>query len=122
MATHQYQMLFNCTPAQFLVAMATTLPGVGFQVIQAPNKFNGIIKGNTGASTGLGQVDYQYDGNAFLRFFGANVIPVAQQAQAGIPGNQISTQLTTELTTALAATLGAPVPLNSNNPSNAANA
>lgn len=122
MATQQYQIMFNCTPTQFLVAMGTTLPAVGFGVIQVPIKHTGIIKGNSGAAAGLGQIDFSYDGQYFLKFFGANPIPVAEQAQTGVPQTNISTQMMTELTTALAATLGAPVPQNSNVPSTALNA
>lgn len=102
-----YNLIFNCTPAQFAVATATTLPTAAFTVIQAPIPAQGTIKHAT-----YGQIDFSYDGAYFLRFFGANPIPVAEQASAGIPQNQMSPQLVTELTSIFAATLGAPVPSN----------
>ena len=92
--------------------MSTTLPGAGFNVIQAPDKAHGIIVGNSGGATGLGQVDFSFDGSFFLTFFGANPIPAAQQASTGIPQNNMSSQLISYLTTTLAGTLGAPVPPN----------
>lgn len=112
MAVHQFQLVFNCTLAQLEVALLTTLPAVGFTVIRAPNNNNGIIIGTasgTGAAAGLGQCDFTYDGQYFLKFFGANPIPTALQASAGISENQMAPALVTELNTALLATLGAPV-------------
>lgn len=99
MAPTQYQIIFNCTPAQLETALITTLPAVGYVVTRAPNKTTGIIQGSaagTGASANTGQIDFSYDGQYFLTFFGANM----------------STAMITELTTALAGTLGAPVPPN----------
>jgi len=109
MAVQQYEQIYNCTPSQFTTAMATTLPGVGFTVIQAPNKFAGIIVGASSGGAGLGQCDFSYDGQYFLRFFGANPIPVAQQTSAGIPQSNLFPALVTELNSALLALLGAPV-------------
>lgn len=96
MPVAQYQLIFNCTPTQFTTAVGTTLPGVGYAVIQAPHKFTGILKNGTGASAGTGQCDFNYDGAYFLTFFFGNM----------------TTTMITELTTALAGTLGAPVPVN----------
>lgn len=117
-APNVYQLIFNCTPAQFATAMATTLPAVGFAVTQAPVKFQGLLIGTaagTGAANGMGQIDFSYDGAYYLRFYGANPAPVGMQANAGIPQVQMSSQLIAELTTALAGTLGAPVPSNQAN-------
>ena len=176
MAAQISQLVFNCTLAQFNTMVGTTLPAVGFKVMQMPNKFQGLIIGNTPftftattavstaltalsslaglyvgipvsgagipagnslsaigpvntatlaiaataaaagvvitATPNLGQLDFSYDGAYYIRFFGANRAPVAQQAQAGIPQNQMSANLIAVLTNALAATLGAPVPSN----------
>jgi hypothetical protein len=43
MAIAVSQLIFNCTLAQFNTAMSTTLPGMGFNVLQAPIKFQGLI-------------------------------------------------------------------------------
>lgn len=110
-----YELIFACTPAQLETALLTTLPAVGFVVTRAPIKATGWMiggSGGTGAANGLGQIDFSYDGNSFLRFFGANLAPVAQQAQSGIPASMLTSALVTELTTALAGSLGAPVPPN----------
>jgi hypothetical protein len=115
MAAQAFNLTFNCTPAQFAVAMATTLPIEGYTVIQAPNKFAGIITGTSSAAAGLGQLDFFYDGAYYLRFFGANPAPVAQQAPTGIPTTQLTSNIVSNLTTTLAATLGAPVPSNTAN-------
>lgn len=112
MAVYRPQLIFNCTPAQLEVALLTTLPAVGFVVTRAPIKATGWIVGTsagTGAANGLGQIDFFYDGQYFLKFFGSNPRPVAQQTNTGIGDNQMSPALITELTTALAGTLGAPV-------------
>lgn len=109
MPAQQYMQNYACTPAQYITATTTTLPAAGFTVIKAPNNFTGIIIGNTGGSAGLGQVDFQYDGQYFLRFFGANLAPVAEQAQAGIPQSMLTSQMLTYLNATLLATLGAPV-------------
>lgn len=112
---HIFQLIFACTPAQLETALVTTLPAVGFVVTRAPIKATGWIVGSgagTGAAAGLGQIDFNYDGRNFLTFFGANPAPVAQQPNAGVVENQISTALVTELTTVLASLLGAPVPPN----------
>ena len=109
MSVQQYEQIYNCTPAQFTTAMGTTLPAAGFVVIQAPIKFQGTLVNGSGGSAGLGQVDFSYDGQYFLRFFGANPVPVAQQAQAGIPQTQMLPALITYLNSTLLATLGAPV-------------
>lgn len=98
MAT-QYQIIFNCTPAQLETALVTTLPAVGYSVMRIPVKTTGIIVGTssgTGAAAGTGQIDFSYDGQYFLTFFGGNM----------------TASMITELTTALAGTLGAPVPPN----------
>ena len=110
-----FQLIFACTPAQLETALTVTLPAVGFVVTRAPIRATGWIVGTgagTGAAVGLGQIDFSYDGNNFLTFFGANPVPVAAQAQAGIPQNNLLPALITELSTALLATLGAPVPPN----------
>ena len=109
MSVQQYELIFNCSPANFATAMATTLPAVGFTVIQAPNKFTGIIVGASSAGAGLGQIDFFYDGQYFLKFFGANPVPTAEQAQTGIPQTNMLAALITELDSALLALLGAPV-------------
>lgn len=44
MAIAQYNLIFNCTPAQFATAMATTLPAAGLGIIQAPIAFQGLIR------------------------------------------------------------------------------
>ena len=49
MAAQTYNIIFNCTPAQFNTAMSTTLPAFGWTAIQAPIKFSGIAI--TGAFT-----------------------------------------------------------------------
>ena len=54
MAAQAFNLTFNCAPAQFAVAMATTLPAVGFNVIQAPNNFAGILVG--GAASGANPI------------------------------------------------------------------
>jgi hypothetical protein len=71
----------------------------------------------TGSSTytatpNLGQLDFSYDGAFFVRFYGANPVPTGQQAQIGVPVNQMSPNYISVLTNTLAATLGAPVPVN----------
>lgn len=109
---YQSQLIFNCTPTQFGVAAATTLPGAGFTVLQVPVKFRGIIKGTSAGAAALGQIDFEYDGQYFLRFFGSNPIPTSQQTNPGVPMNNMAASLITYLTTTLAATLGAPVPPN----------
>jgi len=174
--THAFQLIFNCTPAQFATATATTLPAVGATVIQNPIPAQGLIISepftftattaigtaltaissivglysglpvsaanftpgtltlgavgavNTatlagGAATsiatetitatpGLGQIDFSYDGQYFLRFFGANPAPISQQSNAGVTENQMTTNLVAFLTSTFAATLGVPVPSN----------
>lgn len=126
MATHPFELIFACTPAQLEVALITTLPAVGFIVMRMPIQTTGIIVGSaggTGTSAGLGQLDFSYDGKYFLKFFGANVVPTGVQINPGIPNHQIGATLVTLLTTTLAGTLGAPVPVNqANAPSNAADA
>ncbi len=109
MSVQQYELIFNCTPTQFGVAMGTTLPAAGFTVVQAPIKFQGLLLGASSGAAGLGQIDFSYDGQYFLRFFGANPVPVAQQAQAGIPQTNMLAALITYLNSTLLATLGAPV-------------
>lgn len=112
---HQFQLIFNCTLAQLETALITTLPAVGWVVTRAPIKYRGWIvggAGGTGAANGLGQIDWEYDGQYFLQFFGANIVPTAQQAQAGIPQHNLLPAAITELSSALLATLGAPVPPN----------
>lgn len=112
---HSFQLIFAATPAQFATALTTTLPAVGWAVTQAPIKFQGFMIGTatgSGAANGLGQIDFSYDGQYFLRFFGANPAPVAQQQSAGVVENQMSNALVAALTTELAGTLGAPVPSN----------
>lgn len=47
MSAQVYNLIFNCTLAQFATLMSTTLPALGFKVIQAPIKFQGIAIGNT---------------------------------------------------------------------------
>lgn len=109
---HQYQQVYNCTLAQLEVALLTTLPAVGFIVIRAPNNNNGLIIGTasgTGAAAGLGQIDFTYDGQYFLKFFGANVVPVAQQPNPGVPAHNLQPAFITLLNSTLLATLGAPV-------------
>lgn len=107
MAGHQYQLIFNCTPTQLETALLTTLPAASYTVTRMPIKFTGII-----VSTTYGQVDWSYDGQYFLTFFGANVRPVAQQTNAGIQDHQLGPNLVANLTSTLAGTLGAPVPPN----------
>lgn len=109
MPVQQYEHIYNCTPAQYIVATSTTLPAAGFTVIKAPNNFAGILVAGTGGSAGLGQIDFFYDGQYFLKFFGANPVPVAEQAQAGIPQTNMLAALQTYLDATLLATLGAPV-------------
>lgn len=46
MAIQVYNQIYNCTPAQFAVAVATTLPAYGWAVLQAPINFQGIIISN----------------------------------------------------------------------------
>lgn len=109
---HQFQQVYNCTLAQLEVALITTLPAVGFTVIRAPNNNNGIIIGTasgTGAAAGLGQIDFTYDGQYFLKFFGGNVVPVGQQPRAGEQAHNLQPALVTLLNSTLLATLGAPV-------------
>lgn len=43
MAIQVYNQIYNCTPTQFAVAVSTTLPAYGWQVLQAPINFQGII-------------------------------------------------------------------------------
>lgn len=112
MSAKQTQLIFNCTPAQLEVALLTTLPAAGYNVVRAPVKFTGWIQGNTGGSAGLGQLDFSYDGQYFLTFFGANPIPVSQQAVTGIPETNIGNNMNTLVQATLFATLGAPVPPN----------
>lgn len=110
-----YQLIFACTPTQLETALGTTLPAVGFVVTRAPIKTTGWIvggPGGTGTANGLGQVDFTYDGNNFLTFFGANPAPVAQQSQTGIPASMLTSALITELSSALLSLLGAPIPPN----------
>jgi len=64
------------------------------------------------ATPGLGQIDFSYDGQYFLRFFGANPAPISQQSNAGVTENQMTTNLVAFLTSTFAATLGVPVPSN----------
>jgi hypothetical protein len=179
MAAYISELVFNCTAAQFATMCSTTLPAAGLAVIQAPIKFQGLIKAapftftgttndtttisaisstvgfyngmpisGTGIPTGAyvvsftattavisaaatnaatetltgtpntGQLDFSYDGAYFVRFFGANPAPVSQQAQTGIPYNQMTPNLITILTSSLAATLGAPVAVNQAVPPN----
>lgn len=115
MAGRQYNIIFNCTPAQLETALITTLPAVGFIINRAPIQYQGTVvggAGGTGTSAGLGQIDFSYDGQFFLRFIGGTPVPTAGQTSAGIPEQQISPALITLLTSTLAATLGAPVPSN----------
>lgn len=107
MAVQQYQLIFNCTPAQLETALVTTLPAASYTVTRVPIKYTGIITHAT-----YGQTDWSYDGQYFLTFFGANPIPTAQQTNTGIPQTQLSGNIITNLTTTLAGTLGAPVPPN----------
>ena len=109
MSVQQYELIYNCTPTQLEVALLTTLPAAGFVVTRAPIKASGWIQGSTSGAAGLGQVDFFYDGQYFLKFFGANPVPVAQQAQAGIPQTNMLAALITYLNSTLLATLGAPV-------------
>ena len=60
----------------------------------------------------LGQIDFFYDGANFLKFFGGNPAPVAQNHFTGVGVNQMSPHLIAFLTSTFAATLGAPVPPN----------
>jgi hypothetical protein len=102
MAAGPFELIFNCTLAQFTTALGTTLPGAGFTVLNIPVQLTGIIKGTSGGAIALKEIDFIYDGVAFLKFFGGNM----------------TTALVTYLTTTLAGTLGAPVPVNlANNPS-----
>lgn len=115
MSVQQYELIYNCTPSQLETALLTTLPAVGFVVTRAPIKATGWIVGTsagTGAAAGLGQIDFTYDGQYFLKFFGANPVPVAAQSSTGIPQNNMLPALITELNTALLSLLGAPVPPN----------
>lgn len=123
---HSFQVIYSCTPAQLETCLVTTLPAVGFVVLRAPIQYQGKIKGSaagTGTSATMGEIDFSYDGKYFLRFYGANPAPAAQQTYAGVPTNQMSDGLVTFLNTTLAATLGAPVPSNlANVPSKAVDA
>src|ERR1700691_3701650 len=47
-----YNLTFAATLAQFNTMISTTLPAVGFSVIQAPNNFAGLIKPNPITLTG----------------------------------------------------------------------
>lgn len=58
------------------------------------------------------QIDFSYDGQYFLTFFGANPIPVALQTSPGVPQHQMVSSLIALISSALLATLGAPVPPN----------
>lgn len=115
MPVQQYELIYNCTPAQLETALTVTLPAVGWVVTRAPIKYTGWMVGTaagTGAANGFGQIDFIYDGQYFLKFFGANPVPVAQQTNPGIPQTNLLPAAITELNTALLATLGAPVPPN----------
>jgi hypothetical protein len=102
MAAGPFELIFNCTLAQFTTAVGTTLVGAGFTVLQLPIMFTGIIKGTSGGAAALKEIDFIYDGVTFLKFFGGNM----------------SAAMVAYLTTTLAGTLGAPVPVNlANNPS-----
>jgi hypothetical protein len=46
MSAYISELVFNCTAAQFATMCSTTLPAAGFKVIQAPNKFQGLIIGS----------------------------------------------------------------------------
>lgn len=112
MSVQQYELIYNCTPTQLETALLTTLPAAGFVVTRAPIKATGWIVGTSSGAAGLGQVDFSYDGQYFLKFFGANPVPTAQQTQTGIPQTNMLTALITLLNSTLLATLGAPVPPN----------
>lgn len=120
MSVKQTRLIFNCTPAQLETALVTTLPAAGLVVTRAPIKFTGWVVGTSGGGAGMGQLDFSYDGQYFLTFFGANPAPVSQQAQAGIPETQMGTALQAYLASTLLATLGAPVPPNQAVPPNPA--
>jgi hypothetical protein len=51
MAAQQYQLIFNCTAAQFTTAMSTTLPTFGYTPTQAPIKFTGWVVSGTFTTT-----------------------------------------------------------------------
>ena len=115
MSVQQYELIFNCTPAQLETALITTLPAVGWAVTRAPIKNSGWMIGTavgTGTANGLGQIDWVYDGQYFLKFFGANPVPTAQQTSTGIPQNNLLTAMITNINSTLLSLLGAPVPPN----------
>lgn len=66
----QSQVLFECTPPQYVILCQKTLPNAGMKVIQGPSKNQGIvIGGNDSEGKPLGQVDFTYDGAFQVRFY-----------------------------------------------------
>jgi len=89
-----YELIFNCTLAQYNTLIGTTLPGLGGSIIQGPNKFAVVLKAISGTLAGKGNCDIAYDGKYFVRFFGSN----------------LTLAMVNQLITSLNSTLGAPVP------------
>jgi hypothetical protein len=110
MPAQVYQVIYACTPAQFATVIAAMKAAAGATVIQAPIQFQGILKLSTNE-----QIDFSYDGQYYLRFFGANNVPVSAQTQTGIPATEVSPTMLTFLNANVVPTTGAAVPSNAAN-------
>ena len=61
----QYQLVFNCTPAQLETALITTLPATGWAITRAPNQYTGLMIGTaigtgTAAEVGADRLDIRW--------------------------------------------------------------
>jgi hypothetical protein len=84
----------------------------GAVTISAATTVNTTAATGGSASAGLGQIDFAYDGQYYLKFFGANPIPTTQELYPGIYQTNMTPALINILSQTLLATLGIPVPPN----------